>query len=208
MVGRADYALLGTQGNVVVFLEAKSLGEQLANHRSQVTGYANELGIQYPALTNGSDWEVYDNSLLVPIEQRRVLNVSLAAEDVAKTALQLLLLWRPNLALGEAIAAAEPIVGLQAPVDAEAPAALTAPTAIAATPLPPQLRRCLQHRRHPRQSKLPLIICQSHRTLAGFLWLTLWPIRVISIPQRYASLTLLRGKLQIGTFYCSRWQIG
>ena len=70
---RADYALMNAQGDVVVFLEAKNVGEHLANHRSQVVAYASELGIRFPALTNGNEWEVYDNSQLVPIEQRRVL---------------------------------------------------------------------------------------------------------------------------------------
>ena len=110
---RADYALLDAQGDVVVFLEAKNLGEQLANHRSQVVAYASELGIRFPALTNGNEWEVYDNSQLVPIEQRRVLNVSIANADSAKCALQFLLLWRPNLASGQPIEANEPIVGTE-----------------------------------------------------------------------------------------------
>ena len=109
---RADYALMNAQGDVVVFLEAKNLGEHLAaNHRSQVVAYASELGIRFPALTNGNEWEVYDNSQLVPIEQRRVLNVSIANADSAKCALQFLLLWRPNLASGQPIEANEPILG-------------------------------------------------------------------------------------------------
>ena len=110
---RADYALMNAQSDVVVFLEAKNLGEQLANHRSQVVAYASELGIRFPALTNGNDWEVYDNSQLVPIEQRRVLNVSIANADSAKCALQFLLLWRPNLASGQPIEASEPIIGTE-----------------------------------------------------------------------------------------------
>ena len=110
---RADYALLNADGNVVVFLEAKNLGEQLANHRSQVVAYASELGIKFPALTNGNEWEVYDNSQLVPIEQRRVLNVSIADTDSAKCALQFLLLWRPNLTSGQPIEASEPILGTE-----------------------------------------------------------------------------------------------
>lgn len=107
---RADYALLES-GSVVVFLEAKRLEENLSNHRSQVVAYASELGIRYPALTNGNEWEVYDNSQLVPIEQRRILAVSLTGTPAAVNALQLLLLWRPNLASGEPVAAREPIVG-------------------------------------------------------------------------------------------------
>ena len=98
-VRRADYALLNAEGGVVVFLEAKRLGESLTNHRSQVAAYASELGLRYPALTNGSEWEVYDNSLMVPIEQRRILNISISNDDSAKCALKLLvalasLTWR------------------------------------------------------------------------------------------------------------------
>ena len=117
---RADYALLNSEGGVVVFLEAKNLGEHLANHRSQVVAYASELGIRFPALTNGNEWEVYDNSQLVPIEQRRVLNVSIADSDSAKCALQFLLLWRPNLASGQPIEASEPIIGIDQPNTAKA----------------------------------------------------------------------------------------
>ncbi len=131
---RADYALLNAQGGVVVFLEAKNLGESLANHRSQVAAYASELGIRYPALTNGSEWEVYDNLQMAPIEQRRILNLSISNEESAKCALQLLLLWHPNLASGQPIEAVEPISNLQPP-----PPSVTAdpaPTPIA-PPIPP-----------------------------------------------------------------------
>lgn len=113
---RADYALLAVQGAPIVFLEAKRLDEPLSNHRSQVVAYASELGIKYPALTNGNEWEVYDNSKLVPIEQRRILNVSIAQGAPHQTALQLLLLWRPNLAAGEPVAANPPVAGLDQPL--------------------------------------------------------------------------------------------
>ncbi len=130
--GRPDYALMDSRGEVVVFLEAKSLGEPLAGHRSQVTGYANELGIRYPALTNGSEWEVYDNFQPVPIEQRRILSISLAKEENnTETAIKLLLLWRPNMVSGQPIAASEPIVGLEEThTEAPAPAASPAPAKI------------------------------------------------------------------------------
>ena len=107
----ADYALLDAQGDVIVFLEARRLGENLAERRSQVVGYASELGIRFPALSNGSEWEIYDNSQPVPIDERRVLDVSIADADSAKCALQLLLLWHPNMASGQPIGASEPILG-------------------------------------------------------------------------------------------------
>ena len=107
---RADYALLDGKRSPVVFLEAKRLDELLSNHRSQVAAYASELGIKYPALTNGNDWEVYDNSKLVPIEQRSILNLSIKDSEAHQLALRLLLLWRPNLASGQPVAASEPVL--------------------------------------------------------------------------------------------------
>lgn len=109
---RADYALLDDQHSPVVFLEAKRLGELLSNHRSQVVAYASELGIRYPALTNGDNWEVYDNSKLVPIEQQQILKVSITDSSSATCALQLLMLWRATVSLGASVAAEEPIVQL------------------------------------------------------------------------------------------------
>ena len=109
---RADYALLDGQGGVFVFLEAKRLDEQLSNqHRSQVTGYANELGIRYPALTNGNEWEVYDNSnYSIPVDQRRILSLSITDTSSATCALQLLLLWRANVGTGQVTQANQSIV--------------------------------------------------------------------------------------------------
>ena len=107
---RADYALLDGKRSPVVFLEAKRLDELLSNHRSQVAAYASELGIKYPALTNGNDWEVYDNSKLVPIEQRSILNLSIKDSEAHQLALRLLLLWRPNLASGQPVAASESVL--------------------------------------------------------------------------------------------------
>ncbi len=114
---RADYALLNGHGAPVVFLEAKKLDQDLSNHRSQVAAYASELGIKYPALTNGNDWEVYDNSKLIPIEQRNILNVSIAKDPVHQVALKLLLLWRANLASGQPIEANEPIITVSTQVE-------------------------------------------------------------------------------------------
>ena len=109
---RADYALLDGQGGVFVFVEAKRLDEQLSNqHRSQVTGYANELGIRYPALTNGNEWEVYDNSnYSIPVDQRRILSLSITDTSSATCALQFLLLWRANVGTGQVTQANQSIV--------------------------------------------------------------------------------------------------
>ncbi len=106
---RADYALLDWQGDAAVLLEAKKLSEPLSAHRSQVAAYASELGIKYPALTNGSEWEMYDNSIFVPIEQRRTLNVSIADDPSTECAKQFSLLLRSSLELARPAQASEPI---------------------------------------------------------------------------------------------------
>ena len=113
---RADYALLESQGKPLVLLEAKKLSESLSSHRSQMALYASELGIRYPALTNGNRWEVYDNSKMIPIEERRILDVSISEDDSAMLALKLLLLWRSNIAADAPIQAPEPIAGLKSDV--------------------------------------------------------------------------------------------
>ncbi len=110
--GWADYALLGSNRRVALYVEAKKYGEDIARHTQQTVGYAiaenmrNNTNIRYCALTNGDKWEVYD---LSP-PQRSVMNVSIAEDDPAKAALQFIGLWRRSLADGSFDQAVEPIV--------------------------------------------------------------------------------------------------
>ena len=48
---RADYALLGPNGQPVTTIEAKKLGESLAAHRMQMLNYSNASGVEYAGLT-------------------------------------------------------------------------------------------------------------------------------------------------------------
>ena len=125
---RADYALLNDQERPpAVVLEAKRLDEQLSpNHRSQVVTYASELGSRYPALTNGDQWEVFDNSLYgEPIEKRLILNTSIVQDPSVKCALQFLLLWRPNITLDQPMKANEPLLGTEPPIPPSPPVGWT-----------------------------------------------------------------------------------
>ena len=131
---RADYGLLSSDGDALVFLEAKRLGESLSNHRSQVVAYASEVGIRYPALTDGDQWEVYDNSKLVPIADRRILNLSVAQDPTPNIALQLLLLWRANMESGSPQPAQEPIVPMES--EPKSASKSTSPPAAQTTKIP------------------------------------------------------------------------
>ena len=111
--GRADYALLGTDGNPAAILEAKKLGEPLANHQMQMLNYVSRSGIvAYAGLTDGDHWELYTIFQQAQLEDRRILDVSIAKGPAHEVALKLLLLWRPNWASGrQPTPAGEPILG-------------------------------------------------------------------------------------------------
>ena len=107
---RADYALLTSNGNPSALVEAKKLDESLASHRMQMLNYTNISGIPHAGLTDGNHWEMYTVFDQAPIEQRRILDVSIASTPAHEAALKLLLLWRPNLALEK------PVVPILEPV--------------------------------------------------------------------------------------------
>ena len=108
--GWADYALLRPDGQPAATVEAKKLGEALASHRMQMLNYANAAGIDYAGLTDGNHWELYDVFKRGQLEERRILEVSIANAPAHESALKLLLLWRPNLESGQPVAASNMIL--------------------------------------------------------------------------------------------------
>ena len=118
---RADYALLDAGGGPAALVEAKRLGESLESHRMQMVNYANMSGIPYAGLTDGNHWELYEVFAQKPIEERRLLQVSIADAPAHQSALQLLLLWRPNLSSGQPMPASAPILAADTPKPELAP---------------------------------------------------------------------------------------
>ena len=107
----ADYALLRPDGRPAATVEAKRLGAGLVSHRMQMLNYANADGIAYAGLTDGNHWEMYNVFQQATLNERRILEVSIADAPAHESALKLLLLWRPNLASGQPVPAGTPIVG-------------------------------------------------------------------------------------------------
>ena len=107
---RADYALLNVDGKPAAFVEAKRLGESLESHLMQMLNYANMSGVPYAGLTDGNHWKLYRVFDQAPIDDRRILNVSIVDRPAHESTLQLLLLWRLNLASGQPVPASEPIL--------------------------------------------------------------------------------------------------
>ena len=115
-VGWADYALLGVGGKPAAVVEAKRLGSIVENHLEQAVGYCIQQGIAYAGVTDGSHWQLYRTFEPVPLVEKLVLDVAIADASAHECALKLLLLWRPNLASGQSMAADAPV--LVTPLDA------------------------------------------------------------------------------------------
>lgn len=128
---RADYALLRPDGRPAATVEAKKLGEALASHRMQMLNYANASGVEYAGLTDGNHWELYKVFEPGRLEERRILDVSIADAPAYESALKLLLFWRPNLESGQPASASELIL-----IDARLPAPRPTDAEQAPTPRP------------------------------------------------------------------------
>ena len=108
----ADYALLRPDGEPAATIEAKKLGESLASYRMQMLNYSKASGVEYAGLTDGDRWELYEVFQRGQLEDRKILDISIANTPAYQCALQLLLLWRPNVASGRPVPASEPLLGL------------------------------------------------------------------------------------------------
>ncbi len=113
---KADYALLDADGKPAATIEAKKLGEPLATHQMQMLNYSNASGVEFAGLTDGDKWELYEVFKRGQLDERRVLDVSVANTPPHEAALKLLLLWRPNLASGQPVTANSSIVDTTATV--------------------------------------------------------------------------------------------
>lgn len=108
--GKADYALLKSDGNPISIVEAKALGSQLDSVTDQLIRYAFAEGLPYAVSTDGDWWQVYD--LTKPntqIDNRLILEISISDNATHECAVKLLLLWHPNLVSGTPVEAEIPM---------------------------------------------------------------------------------------------------
>ena len=113
---KADYALL-KDGNPLVLVEAKKLGESLTSHRLQMLNYANVSGISYAGLIDGDNWEVYDVFQRRPLEDKRIIEVSIMGAPVSQCAWMLSLLPQASSVSEQAMSANQPVLIQEHPVD-------------------------------------------------------------------------------------------
>ena len=128
--GPVDYALRGSGDKPAAFIEAKRLGESLSKHREQMVRYANMDGVPYAGLTDGNRWEFYEVFKQKRLEDRRLLQISIAQDPTHECALKLLLLWRPNLSSVQPMQTNKPTVVAESepnPEPAKAPPSMPEP---------------------------------------------------------------------------------
>ena len=130
--GRADYALLGPDGNPRAFIEAKRLNEPLDAHQDQVFKYTWDQKLFYGGLTDGNRWVLEDVTAAFSGRKGRLLDVKISEETAYRCALKLLLIWRPTFAAGDLIEANAPVLGT--PAKPEPP--IKTPDPVQPIPLP------------------------------------------------------------------------
>jgi len=82
-----------------LFLEAKGLGEDLADRKwvAQVLGYATVAGVEWCVLTDGDEWRFYNSTAAVDADEKLFRRVRLSDGNLDDTMATLLLLARDNI---------------------------------------------------------------------------------------------------------------
>ena len=98
--GRADYALFPRSGPPSLVVEAKPLFTPTENAVEQTINYCIQDGIDYFAITNGDNWEVYETHKKGQLQDKRVTAFKIT--DMNQSAVMgMLWLWRGNFKSGE-----------------------------------------------------------------------------------------------------------
>ena len=104
--GRVDYCLrIGGQSEV--FIEAKRGGEDLADHQTQLVGYAKDSGVGLAALVNGLEWRFYLPLREGASEDRVFAAVNIATGADAASEVLLNVLSKDAVESGSAVKRAE-----------------------------------------------------------------------------------------------------
>jgi len=82
-----------------LFLEAKGLGENLADRKwvAQVLGYATVAGVEWCVLTDGDEWRFYNSTAAVDAEEKMFRRVRLSDGNLGEALETLSLLARDNI---------------------------------------------------------------------------------------------------------------
>lgn len=100
--GRADYALFPRSGPPSLVVEAKPLFTPTENAVEQTINYCIQDGIDYFAITNGDNWEVYETHKKGQLQDKQVTAFKIT--DMNQSAVMgMLWLWRGNFNEGDPV---------------------------------------------------------------------------------------------------------
>ena len=92
---KVDYALFASNQEPIAFIEAKSLGTDLAPTQLQLLEYAVGKSVPYLIATDGANWTVYKwEQHSAGMNSPKLLEVSIPDRSLTVTAVKLLALWR------------------------------------------------------------------------------------------------------------------
>ena len=96
--GSADYALLSNNKPAMI-IEAKKLDTRLRNAVTQAINYCTLEGIDYFAVTDGRQWDIYETHRRGNLDEKRITEFDITHEP-AEVCLQALALWRRSVQIG------------------------------------------------------------------------------------------------------------
>ena len=129
---RANYALLGSDGEPIAFVKPTPLNEALDVYQDQSFEYARDKNLFYSGLTNGNRWVFRKATSASQIPESRILDVRISKETPTQSASQLLLIQRPIQSVRQPTKDSNSI--LVTPTDTESPISIPQP------PMPPPIR--------------------------------------------------------------------
>ncbi len=112
----ADYALFARANRPDVIIEAKKLGEPLAEAARQALSYCTQDGFPFFVVTDGQSWNAYETLRPGKLEAKRVATFDVCSGSAEMVALTSLFLWRPRFVSALGVEAA---VQVTAPMVAE-----------------------------------------------------------------------------------------
>ena len=96
----ADYALFTGNDVPEVIIEAKKLGESLADAAHQAVTYCTVDGYRCFAVTDGRRWAVYETLKPGVLEEKRVARFDIGADALIEVCLKAMSLWRQRFVNG------------------------------------------------------------------------------------------------------------
>ena len=112
---KADYALFAGSTDPTIIVEAKSLGAALSEAALQALHYCNADGYKYFAVTDGSQWTLYETFREAALDEKSVVRFDLRSDSPVDVCSRAFALWRQRFVdSGSALREPDPLTKAEA----------------------------------------------------------------------------------------------